>query len=79
MMAVAASAMARAFRSGESDRTRDSGPGYKSGQNFVELLGGFPAKRPLEVHATGQDQEDGYVRRRIFTLLSPALTFPHFC
>jgi hypothetical protein len=42
MMAVAASAMARAFGPGESDRTRGSGSGHMTGQNLVELLGGFP-------------------------------------
>src|SRR6266567_4557448 len=72
-LAVTGSAMAAAFsfpgRSPEQER----------GEDFVELLGGFPPRRPLEVQVTDQHQEDGYVRKRIVYTTEPGVQVPAFC
>lgn len=47
-------------------------------EDFIELLGGFPPKRPLEVHVTDQHQEDGYVRKRIVYTTEPGIHVPAF-
>jgi pimeloyl-ACP methyl ester carboxylesterase len=79
ILAVTGSAVAAGVgRPSSSGRASNTGVEPEKGEDFIGLLGGFPAKRPFEVHVTDQHQEDGYVRKRIVYTTEPGIHVPAF-